>query len=247
MKAAILALFVCMLAVPHAAAYIHVGDGVYFVGNSSGGTINFGSDIRCKSINCSDIVYFDNFNDGNGVYDIGFSSDTANANMTIDYVKEYYIKIKVKAPTGNASTRVKVPYHEQPVSIVGAADWTYGSEIVNITTVHASDVDLVLKFMDVAANPTPLTGLTTDLSGSIIGIYTGVVGSVFWAFITLYLFLPHVNRVGVIPSVILGLLVWGTFTQVLPAAAQNIGIAISLLAGASLLVVMFFARRRQYG
>jgi len=246
-KIGLLALFLGLLVIPSVAAYIQVGDGVHFVGNSSGGYIRLDADIRCSSINVSDLVYFENYDDGNGVYSVGFSSDTANANITVKYVKKWNIRYIVNAPTGTAYTRVQLPYHEEPVSVVGADDWSYTSEIATLTTTHSSNVEVVLKFLDVEANPTPLTELTTDFSGGVVSIYTSVVGPVFWAFIAIYLYLPHVNRVGVIPSVILGLITWGTFAKVLPAVAQNLGIAISLLAGAALLVVMFFARRRQYG
>lgn len=86
-----------------------------------------------------------------------------------------------------------------------------------------------------------------DLIGGLIAEYTNTMGPIFWVFVTLAFIMPLVNRIGILPvSIIVGMW-WGTFLYVLPAVALNIGMAIMALAGMSILVVLFFARRRQYG
>jgi len=73
------------------------------------------------------------------------------------------------------------------------------------------------------------------------------MGPIFWVFVTLAFMLPLVNRLGIMPVMIIAGMWWSTFLYILPAVALNIGMAIMALAGMSILVVLFFARRRQYG
>lgn len=92
-----------------------------------------------------------------------------------------------------------------------------------------------------------LESLSSDLIGGIIGEYTNLIGPVFGLFIVIALMLPLVNRIGIEPVVILSLMFWFTFFLVLPAVALNVGIIIIILTGASILTILFFARRKQFG
>jgi len=92
-----------------------------------------------------------------------------------------------------------------------------------------------------------LEGITEDLTGSIVGIYTDVMGNVFWAFLTMIFMAPLYNRIGILPIGLMGLFSWFTLVVVVPATGLNILYAILLIVGAGTLVVLFFSRRRQYG
>jgi len=88
--------------------------------------------------------------------------------------------------------------------------------------------------------------MTKDFIGNLINMYTNTLGPVFWVFISLIFLVPLVNRIGVFPVVIIAGMWWATFLYVLPAYALNMGMAIVVLAGMSVLVVLFFTRRRSY-
>jgi len=92
-----------------------------------------------------------------------------------------------------------------------------------------------------------LDAIYQDLLGGLIAEYTDTMGPIFWVFVTLAFTLPLVNRIGILPVAIIIGMWWGTLLYILPAVALNIGMAIMALAGMSILVVLFFARRRQYG
>lgn len=84
-----------------------------------------------------------------------------------------------------------------------------------------------------------VTGLITE--------YTDTMGPVFWVIVSLIFMLPLRNRIGTIPIALIALQIWGMLFYVLPSGALNIGMAIIILAGSTMLTMLLFARRRQYG
>ena len=97
---------------------------------------------------------------------------------------------------------------------------------------------LVMDFLD---------ALETNFITAIITEYTNLMGPIFWVFVSLILMLPLQNRIGLLPIALIALQIWGVFVYVLPSGALNVGMAIIILAGSSMLTILLFARRRQYG
>jgi len=92
-----------------------------------------------------------------------------------------------------------------------------------------------------------LDSLETNFITGIITEYTDLMGPVFWVVVSLILMLPLQNRIGLLPIALIALQIWGMLVFVLPAGALNVGMAIIILAGSSMLTILLFARRRQYG
>jgi len=92
-----------------------------------------------------------------------------------------------------------------------------------------------------------LDDLSTDLMGGFVGIYTDLLGNVAWLLGLIGLLLPLQNRLGTTPTVIIGIMVWGTFSMLLPQEALNMAKIIITLTGGIAIAVMFVARRRVYG
>lgn len=89
-----------------------------------------------------------------------------------------------------------------------------------------------------------MTEFSTDLAAAFIGIYTNVVGPAFWVFIWGYLVIPQLERVGVIPLAVLGVLSWSLFLYTLPGEALNIITIIVSMAIGLLFTVLFLSWRR---
>lgn len=86
-----------------------------------------------------------------------------------------------------------------------------------------------------------------DLIGAIISIFTGVLGPIFGVMVSMILVIPLARRLGWATPLLGVLVFWGVFYQTLPAEALNIGSALIALSIASTIIIMFWARRRQYG
>lgn len=86
-----------------------------------------------------------------------------------------------------------------------------------------------------------------DLIGALLGIYTDVLGPIFGVMISFAVVLPLASRLGWATPILAILIFWGVFYETLPAEALNIGSALIALGIAAIIIVIFWARRRQYG
>lgn len=92
-----------------------------------------------------------------------------------------------------------------------------------------------------------ITGFGSDLVGSFIDLYVNIVGPAFWAFVLLYLYIPHISRTGVVPLAIFTIVTWSTWVVVMPATVLNLMWLIVSITGGVILAIFFLARRGQYG
>ena len=92
-----------------------------------------------------------------------------------------------------------------------------------------------------------LDDLATDFMGGFIGIYTDLLGNVAWLLGLIGLLIPLQNRLGTTPTVILGIMIWGSFSMLLPQEALNVAKIIITLSGGVMIAVLFMSRRRMYG
>lgn len=128
---------------------ITVEEGVLFMGNSSGGTVFFNETITCTQIEFTeDTVFFTDLDmGGDYTFDIGFSSDTASSTMNITDITLDDIDYTVNHTTGNAEHRVYYPGDLEPYLVVNAKSWWYADTgMIDITTEHASLVDVTIRF-----------------------------------------------------------------------------------------------------
>lgn len=86
-----------------------------------------------------------------------------------------------------------------------------------------------------------------DFIGALLAIYTDVLGPTFGVLVSFAVVLPLASRLGWATPILAVLVFWGVFYSTLPAEALNIGSGIMILAMGAILMIVFLARRRQYG
>lgn len=89
-----------------------------------------------------------------------------------------------------------------------------------------------------------LSELNTNPIGALMSPITGLIGNWTAVIVTVILLIPSINRVGPEPVIIMSILSWVVFVQLLPAGALNLLMAIMVTGGAGILTVLFFSRRR---
>lgn len=93
-----------------------------------------------------------------------------------------------------------------------------------------------------------LDSLETNFITGIIDTWITVMGPAFWVIVGLIIVIPMYNRLGIMPVAVIILSgVWIVFSQVLPGEALNVVMGIIIFAGASMITIVFFARRRPFG
>lgn len=233
-----------------ASNYWEVYPGWSFKPSNSYGDISFNSIAYFDGCYFQDdYVYFENLRFPTGyVWNYVAFRCTNNANMTISKLNRYDVRVLVDAPNGiTSNSRILFPDNRQLRDVGGATAWSQTNNLVVFSVDHTSPQEVVMIWRESAVGSDLLGKLSSDLIGGIIGEYTALIGPVWGLFIVLGLFLPLVNRIGPESVIILSIMFWGTFFLILPATALNVGIVIIILVGASILTVLFFARRRQYG
>jgi len=220
---------------------------------NNGGKVSFNSEAYFDDFNfdSNGYVYFTNFRFPIGYVweNIGFKCNPSTANMTIVSIpSRNKIIYTVSAPDYVTSvTKILTDHTYAPYKVDGADDFLFNNGILFVEIKHRSPATVVAYW---SSSPPIISGLLdgfeSDFIGSIIAEYTNALGPVFWVFVTLIFMVPLVNRIGVFPVVIIAGMWWATFLYILPAYALNMGMAIVVLAGMSVLVVLFFTRRRQY-
>jgi len=233
-----------------APTYVEVYPDIAFIPNNKGAVL-FDSKAYFDVFTFeSGYAYFTNFRFPSEYTwgNIGFNCEPGSANMTIVSTLQRKITYTVNAPNRVTSvTKVKTDYSYAPYQVDGADDFQFNNGILRVEIKHSSPETVIAYWSSSAPVSTGLLdGFKEDFIGSLIAEYTNTLGPVFWVFITLIFMVPLVNRIGVFPVVIIAGMWWATFLYILPAYALNMGMAIVLLAGASVLVVLFFTRRRQY-
>jgi len=219
---------------------------------NNGGAVSFNSEAYFDDFTfLSGYAYFTNFRFPSGYVwgNIGFKCNPSTANMTIvSSPSRNKITYTVSAPDYVTSvTKILTDHTYAPYKVDGADDFLFNNGILFVEIKHKSPTTVVAYW---SSSPPIISGLLdgfeSDFIGSLIAEYTNTLGPVFWVFVTLIFMVPLVNRIGVFPVVIIAGMWWATFLYILPAYALNMGMAIVVLAGMSVLVVLFFTRRRQY-
>jgi len=230
--------------------YLTINPGVKYRKSNSYGPISFNSTVYASDVYFLDnYTYFDNvFFPTSYVWSYLAFRCTNNANMTVKRLNRYDVKVLIDASNGITSTsRILFPDTRTVRDVEGVTAWSQTDNLVVLSIDHTSPQEVTLTWRESAVGSDLLGKLSSDLIGGIIGEYTSLIGPVWGLFIVLGLFLPLVNRIGPESVIILSIMFWGTFFVILPATALNVGIVIIILVGASILTVLFFARRRQYG
>jgi len=99
-------------------------------------------------------MYFDNgflmINNLNGLFSsIGFSCDTATANMTITKIKADELDYTVNAPTDVTSiTKIYAGSKGLPSDLSGSTSWSYNSnlKIVTVNVLHQSPSNIIIEW-----------------------------------------------------------------------------------------------------
>lgn len=144
----LLLITVFALMAPFAFASISVKGGEIKYVASNKGDMFFSVDYTSSKI------YFDNgflmLNNLNGLFSsIGFSCDTATANMTITKIASMEIDYTVNAPTEvTSTTKIYVGSKGRPSNVTGATSWSYNSnlKIVTVNVLHQSPSDIGLEW-----------------------------------------------------------------------------------------------------
>lgn len=242
-----------------ASNYITITPNVYFKESLTYGEMEFDANARTTQISFNDgFTYFSNLryvsaSTGYAYSSIGFRI-TNNGNITVTEIEEDTLGLTLNANTGeNTVTKLWLPSTRIPNTVSGVDSWTMWINTLTLFHEHDSPTDVLVAWSEthdligVEYEGDLLDALTGDLTGGIVGIYTDVMGNVFWAFLVMIFMAPLYNRIGILPIGLMGLFSWFTLVVVVPAVGLNIMYAILLIVGAGTLVVLFFSRRRQYG
>jgi len=138
---------VCLFAGVFAYSEMLIGNGINFK-TGSGGPIMFDVDITASRI------YFENnyliiLNMNNRFNKIGFSCETATANMTVTKIASDEIDYTVNAPTDvTSTTKIYVGSKGRPSNVSGATSWSYNSnfKIITVNVLHQSPADIGLEW-----------------------------------------------------------------------------------------------------
>ena len=125
------------------------GDNIKYHGANKG-------DIFFDVVYGASSIYFDSgmlmLNNLNGLFSsIGFSCDTATANMTITKIESDEIDYTVNAETDVTSvTKIYVGSKGRPSNVSGATSWSYNSnlKIITVNVLHQSPADIGLEWTE---------------------------------------------------------------------------------------------------
>ena len=119
---------------------------------SSCGIVFLESPYSATSFTFSDgFLMFSGFNYGSENWgSIGFSCQTENANMTVNVVRNNYLKYTVDAPTSTISiTKIYLGNNRRrPTDVIGATSWGYNAvnKILTVSITHNSPQEIELEW-----------------------------------------------------------------------------------------------------
>jgi hypothetical protein len=234
---------------------ITVENGVIMIAETGGGNVTTAGNYTVESLQfAADQVRFTEYSyTGGSVWDyLGFGVNKNTAVMNLTALTDSLMVLTCNA-SENTEFEVWLPYMAPPNNVTGVASWDYSAPTLSYSLSADSEITITWSASQIQGGT--LTGwffadtVESDFIGGFVGSATNAIGSLFWAFIGIILVIPVAIRVGAIPAAIIGLMIilGGVFTNVLPAPAYNLAIAIIMLAIASIIAVLLFSRRRQYG
>ena len=145
----VLIIFIVLAPIPFVFASIYFNTENVIYRASSGGIIFLEQPYYATQVTFSDgFLMFSNFNYGSGNQgSIGFSCQTEDANMTVNVVRNNYLKYTVDALTFTTSvTKIYLGDQRRPTDVIGATSFWYNgvNNILTVSITHNSPQEIEL-------------------------------------------------------------------------------------------------------